>query len=180
MNKFWKNLRRIIIEKDMELYDVIKVGNLSSVNKVLSQRDRDELPSRKDQEAMAKNLGVDISELDGTRDVVDHPSHYCHGGIECIDAIKSACTGLKDSQAFFVGNVIKYMWRWHIKNGLEDLKKARWYLNKLIEEESGCQDQGKDCPKKGRGGEMLDFEGTLPKGVSLSYSPSGILYLLKE
>lgn len=60
------------------------------------------------------------------------PSHYKQGNIECIEAIDAACVYLSNSEAFYVGNVIKYMWRWKIKNGLEDLYKAREYLDKLI------------------------------------------------
>ena len=67
-----------------------------------------------------------------SHDAVNHPSHYCQGGIECIDAIEAAVTGLHGMEAVCAGNVIKYTWRYHQKNGAEDLKKARFYLNKLI------------------------------------------------
>lgn len=65
-------------------------------------------------------------------DNVEHPSHYCRGGIECIDAIE-ASLGKDEFTGFLRGNIIKYVWRYKDKNGLEDLKKAQWYLNKLIE-----------------------------------------------
>lgn len=65
-------------------------------------------------------------------DVIDHPSHYTHGEMECIDAIKAA-TG-NDFDGYLAGNVIKYIWRYRYKNGSEDLLKARWYLNRLIKE----------------------------------------------
>ena len=67
-------------------------------------------------------------------DNVNHPSHYCQGGIECIDAIKAATINLKGIEAVDTGNVIKYVWRWKDKNGVEDLKKARWYIDHLIKE----------------------------------------------
>lgn len=67
-------------------------------------------------------------------DVVNHPSHYTKGNIECIDAIESATTGKSGIEAVCVANVIKYLWRYEEKNGLEDVKKAKWYLNKLISE----------------------------------------------
>ncbi len=67
-------------------------------------------------------------------DVINHPSHYTAGRIECIDAIKSAVCELKGVEAVCTGNAIKYLWRWKQKNGVEDLKKAIWYINKLIEE----------------------------------------------
>lgn len=66
------------------------------------------------------------------KDNVNHPSHYTQGNIECIDAIAEATKFLRGIEATDTGNIIKYMWRWNNKNGLEDLRKARWYLNHLI------------------------------------------------
>lgn len=69
-------------------------------------------------------------------DPVNHPSHYVSGGIECIDAIASALSCHKDPMAaWLTGQVMKYIWRWPLKNGLEDLKKARFYLDRLIKME---------------------------------------------
>ena len=65
-------------------------------------------------------------------DPVNHPSHYTQGGIECIEAIEAACTGLTSDEGYYVGQVIKYIWRWKHKNGLQDLEKAKWYLERLI------------------------------------------------
>ena len=67
-------------------------------------------------------------------DVVNHPSHYTKGRIECIDAIDSATTGKSGIEAVCVANVIKYLWRYEEKGGLESVRKAQWYLNKLISE----------------------------------------------
>jgi hypothetical protein len=69
-------------------------------------------------------------------DTVDkvNPSHYKNGKIECIDAIESATHYLTGFDGYCVGNIIKYVWRYDTKNGLEDLYKARWYLEKLIKE----------------------------------------------
>lgn len=78
-------------------------------------------------------LEQDLNECIG-QDVVNHPSHYTKGSIECIDAIDSATTGKSGIEAVCVANVIKYLWRYEEKNGLEDVKKAQWYLNKLISE----------------------------------------------
>lgn len=67
------------------------------------------------------------------RDNVNHPAHYTAGGIECIDAIASALMCQKDPmQAWLTGQVLKYMWRWPLKNGKENLRKARFYLDRLI------------------------------------------------
>ena len=71
------------------------------------------------------------TEEKGDGDMVNHPPHYNQHGIECIDAIQ-ACTG--DGFKYYLqGNILKYLWRYDYKNGVEDLKKAHWYLNKLIE-----------------------------------------------
>ena len=64
-------------------------------------------------------------------DMVNSPPHYNQYGIECIDAIR-ACTG-DGFDTYLQGNILKYIWRYNYKNGIEDLKKAQWYLNKLIE-----------------------------------------------
>ena len=66
-------------------------------------------------------------------DVVNNPSHYNKGGIECIEAIEQSMTP-SSFKGYLKGNVQKYMWRYESKaKPVEDLKKARWYLNKLIE-----------------------------------------------
>lgn len=62
---------------------------------------------------------------------INHPAHYCQGGIECIDAIEAATTNLTGIEAVCTANVIKYIWRWKEKNGTEDLRKAEWYLKRL-------------------------------------------------
>lgn len=67
-------------------------------------------------------------------DNVNHPSHYTQGGIECIDALKAATVGKTGIEAVCVANVIKYCWRYEKKNGLEDVKKAQFYINRLIQE----------------------------------------------
>ena len=67
----------------------------------------------------------------GQDDKVNHPSHYTQGKVECIDAIESATTNLIGIVAVCVANVIKYVWRFALKNGIEDLDKADYYLQKL-------------------------------------------------
>lgn len=61
------------------------------------------------------------------KDNVNNPKHYNFGSIEVIDAIEDWDLG------FHAGNVVKYVARYRHKNGLEDLKKARWYLERLIQ-----------------------------------------------
>lgn len=67
-----------------------------------------------------------------TSDPVNHPAHYTKGKVECIDAIESAVVNLTGVEAFLTGQVIKYSYRWKDKGGAEDLRKAGWYLNRLI------------------------------------------------
>lgn len=64
-------------------------------------------------------------------DNVNSPKHYTSGGIETIDYIR-AKLGDEGTVAYCMGNVIKYTSRWQDKNGLEDLKKADWYLDYAI------------------------------------------------
>ena len=67
-------------------------------------------------------------------DAVNCPGHYLQGDVECIDAIKAAVTGKPAYEAWLVGQVIKYLWRYNFKNGSEDVEKAQFYLNRLVEE----------------------------------------------
>ena len=76
-----------------------------------------------------------IDSLGSGKHVEDNPiepDHYRGDGVECIDALR-ACLSPDGFQGFCAGNVIKYVWRYREKNGTEDLNKARWYLDKLIE-----------------------------------------------
>lgn len=67
--------------------------------------------------------------LDPTKvDIINQPPHYTKGGIEPIDFITA------NNMDFCSGNIVKYVTRHKYKNGLEDLKKAQFYLNRLIEE----------------------------------------------
>jgi uncharacterized protein DUF3310 len=64
-------------------------------------------------------------------DPVSHPAHYVQGGIETIDFIEAKQLG------YHLGNVVKYITRWELKGTLEDLKKARWYLDRFINNKEG-------------------------------------------
>ena len=66
-------------------------------------------------------------------DMVNRPAHYNKGRVECIDAIAVATGDLSGIEAVCTANAIKYLWRWKQKNGTEDLKKARWYIEHLLE-----------------------------------------------
>ena len=64
--------------------------------------------------------------------MVNSPPHYNTGNIECIEAIKESMTP-EAFKGYLKGNIQKYIWRYEAKKGVEDLEKAQWYLNKLIE-----------------------------------------------
>lgn len=66
-------------------------------------------------------------------DMVNHPSHYkTKAGLETIDVIEAFTDDLNGIEAVDTGNILKYICRWKRKNGIQDLEKARWYLNHLI------------------------------------------------
>lgn len=101
-------------------------------------------------------------------DNINHPKHYETDKIECIDAMEMT-QGRGAVMSFCLCNAFKYLWRHERKNGLEDIKKARWYLDKYIElaekskeeinEKFGCKDGGycdtDDFPEN-KIAEMLD------------------------
>lgn len=64
---------------------------------------------------------------------INHPNHYNQGGIEVIDFMKQYMSE-EELTGFAIGNVIKYVARYRHKNGIEDLKKAKWYLDYAINE----------------------------------------------
>lgn len=63
---------------------------------------------------------------------VDHPAHYTSGNIETIDHIRDMLTA-EGFEGYLVGNVLKYLARYRLKGGVEDLRKASWYLARLVE-----------------------------------------------
>ena len=69
--------------------------------------------------------------MDIVKDNVNHPSHYTQGGIECLDAIEASMPA-EGFQDYCKGNILKYIWRYRFKNGVEDLKKAQFYLGRMI------------------------------------------------
>ena len=79
-----------------------------------------------------KNEEVKMDE--NVPDMVNHPQHYTQGGIECIDALKAATVGKRGIEAVCVANVIKYLWRYEKKNGIEDIRKAKFYIERLLKE----------------------------------------------
>jgi|TARA_R100000455_G_C6273439_1_gene131128 hypothetical protein len=64
-------------------------------------------------------------------DSVNKPAHYNNGPVECIEAIESMLSS-EEYIGYLRGNSLKYRWRFRYKNGIEDLRKARWYEERLI------------------------------------------------
>jgi hypothetical protein len=64
-------------------------------------------------------------------DNVNHPQHYTQGGIETIDYLQAKMTK-EQFEGYLLGNILKYVSRYPHKNGVEDLQKAEWYIDKLI------------------------------------------------
>ena len=77
-------------------------------------------------------------------DKVNHPIHYTQGGIECIKAIEASMSpfGFQD---YCKGNVLKYIWRWRDKDGVQDLEKAEVYLKWMIESAKKCAGGIEEC-----------------------------------
>lgn len=84
--------------------------------------------------AACENAEGECCDKEPDADMVNHPSHYTQGGIECIDALKAATVSKTGIEAVCTANAIKYLWRYEEKNGIEDVKKARWYIDRLIKE----------------------------------------------
>ena len=84
--------------------------------------------------AACENTEGECCDKEPDIDMVNHPSHYTQGGIECIDALKAATISKTGIEAVCTANAIKYLWRYEEKNGIEDVKKARWYIYRLIKE----------------------------------------------
>ena len=114
---------------------------VSRFRKSFCTRDTDE--NAFDQMTLAEKMGAEDYALDEATekafmdaldraDNVHSPSHYNSGNIECIDAIEEALTE-EEMRGYFKANCIKYLWRERYKNGLEDLRKAHWYLSRLID-----------------------------------------------
>ncbi len=109
---------------------------------IAERRKVDDLQSRTNDANLGEALKEMLKDVPGTKidvppdanfDTVQRPAHYNQSGIECIDAI-AASMSAEEFQAYLKGNVQKYLWRYQHKNGLEDVKKAEWYLNRLVKE----------------------------------------------
>ena len=112
-----KLIDEAIKEHSEKIKDWVERGNIATEIVMPKGVERGVLPS-----SVVKN------------DNVNHPKHYCKGGVESIAFVKAAVSNLSGFEAVCVANIIKYMWRYKEKNGLEDVMKAGKYLEWLQEE----------------------------------------------
>lgn len=92
-------------------------------------------------------------------EAVNHPSHYQSKlGLEAIDVIEAFCDGLNGIEAFCTGNALKYLCRWKSKNGIEDLKKTEWYLQRLIRHIELVEANNKSNKKESNNHEKMEYE----------------------
>ena len=128
-------------------------GSCEIKDKALTEQDSCYAYAINHQREIAQYLGYEVIEdtptvadtveensEDVKPDPVNRPAHYTSGGIECIDAMQAAF-GAEVVKDFCLCNAFKYLWRHRNKNGVEDLKKARWYLNRLIREMEVTDDE---------------------------------------
>ena len=115
--------------------------NIASVTEDIvsaAEKAMDRLDSASKQVIMTTKEAMEKMGLNVSDDPVNHPSHYTQGSIECIDAIEASMTK-EEACGYLKGCVMKYVWRYRHKGGVEDLEKARWYLDRLIEK-ADCDD----------------------------------------
>lgn len=124
-------------------YDDISVASKEDISKKTSSFDEwvKELEiedNKKSHDDGIDALTFNINSFLSSKNNINHPDHYkTKSGLEAIDVIKAFTEDLKGVEAVDTANIIKYICRWKKKNGLEDLKKAQWYLNDLIKTVEG-------------------------------------------
>lgn len=111
---------------------------------VENKPNRDDETCRACVDAPLRESGFPIGytpKVETKNDPVNHPNHYqSESGLEVIEVIRAFTEDCQGVEGYYTGNAIKYICRWKKKNGLEDLKKARVYLNWLIEHEEKKND----------------------------------------
>lgn len=130
------DMGRVRLNAKLMGYEVIE-DDTPAIAEAVEENSEDAKPKRRT--LGASNPTEDMTEyvekyLEAVKpDPVNRPAHYTSGGIECIDAMQAAF-GDEAVKDFCLCNAFKYLWRHRSKNGVEDLKKCRWYLNRLIGE----------------------------------------------
>lgn len=120
--KDWERLRKNIPALENSIDDA-----MAECHNDLADKERIEYEAKWENESLE-----DIIARQDEEDVVNHPSHYASGGIECIDAIKESMSEIA-FKGYLKGNIQKYLWRYEMKGKpAEDLQKAQWYLARLL------------------------------------------------
>lgn len=111
----------------------IEAGLEALVDVLPTYKVDDSFFNKGDNNMEVKKEGLNVEGEIRIKDMVNHPRHYnAPNGLEVIDVIEAFTEGLEGIEATDTGNVIKYICRWHQKNGVEDLRKIVWYTNHLI------------------------------------------------
>lgn len=132
-NTFTISLQADMIEYAKKMRKLKKENyELKAKSKDISDDNASLLETYKKLKKENEKLKEQIKKFEEPTDNVNHPSHYT-GKYECIDVMQDVF-GDKATNDFCLCNAFKYIWRARKKNGLEDVKKAVWYLNKYIEE----------------------------------------------
>lgn len=122
--------------KNVNSNNVCEYGGDEETSEIIAQRER--VTGINDDRLLASlNEFPPVSEKYPRHDNINHPLRYTKGDIECIDAIKAATVGKTGIEAVDVGHIIRYLWRYEEKDGLESVKKAEWYIKHLIKELEG-------------------------------------------
>lgn len=124
-----------ILKNSWHRESTLKTINLPNNYDILWQRPTqpEALPFIDDNPQSLNEQYAEIEQVrQAIKDNVNHPSHYTKGKVECLDALESATIGKSGIEAVCVSNIIKYLWRYEEKNGIEDVKKAKFYLNRLL------------------------------------------------
>lgn len=113
---------KLWLSKEVEKLSIIHYWDLSKmVNDILEDKNEIKETANKSTNNLKPKYKDNVN-----------PAHYKSGKVECIDALESATVNKEGLEAVCVANVIKYLWRYESKGGIEDCKKAKWYLERLI------------------------------------------------
>ncbi|WP_311775085.1 DUF3310 domain-containing protein [Listeria seeligeri] len=137
-SRLWRYLKQntvVYVEEEELCYGTLPYAKAEYPNipieKYKAKKTETTDPVEKFQTAWKGLIKSRLIEFTDASDNINNPAHYTSGGIETLDYIKAK---VADYPSYAVGNILKYVSRYEHKNGLEDLKKAQFYLNDLIKE----------------------------------------------
>jgi hypothetical protein len=125
----WSTVRKVY-DND---YSLEKDSNYNYNDEMIDHEKTAQLSTDATDEKPNDNVAY-LKEEDITGDNVNHPKHYTQGEIETIDKIKYLTEDFNGIEAVCIGNFIKYIDRCNLKGGMEDLEKAKWYLDRFLDE----------------------------------------------